>query len=184
MNASTNSIIAFMLALLLPVLAQAQGMRVEHAASKLVNGAYQVDARIGFGFDDEVLNALEHGVALTIDVIIRISQERDWLWDRTISEDIMKFKLEHHPLSNHYLVTNLDNGDRHQLQSQQQAIMMLGTITKHHLINQDMLNPGAHYVGLIKAKLDISTLPPPLRPVAYISKQWRLESPWYKWVIR
>ena len=33
-------------------------------------------------------------------------------------------------------------------------------------------------------ELDVEALPPPLRPIAYTSGAWRLNSDWHKWDIR
>ncbi len=167
----------------MPTILAAQGITVEQASSELVNESYLLDARINFSFDKKVLEALEHGVALNIDIIIRVKQKRVWIWDPIIRENILKLKLEYHPLSDHYLLTNLTTGNRYQHRSLEQALTELGTINDHILINSNMLKDDTIYKGFIKAKLNIENLPPPLRPVAYISKQWQLKSPWYQWVV-
>ena len=139
---------------------------------------------INFDFDEEVIEALEHGVALTIDVIILIKQKRKWLWDKTINKDILTYKLEYHPLSKHYLVTDMTAGNRTQLQSLTNSLQLMGNINNHILIKYDKLENNTSYMGFIKAKLNIEDLPAPLRPIAIISTKWRLESAWHKWLIK
>ena len=143
-----------------------------------------LDAVIKYDFNNEVLEALDHGVSLRIDIVIRIKKKRKWLWDKKIREDVINYKLERHPLSNHYLVTNLNSGNRYQLQSLDNALTAMGTIKNYKLIEARDLEKKASYTGDIMAKLNIESLPPPLRPVAYASEHWQLKSPWQKWVIR
>lgn len=170
--------------LIIPASAWSQGIDFKNLNSTLVGGVYLLDARIKYDFNDEVLEALEHGVSLRIDIIIRIKKKRKWLWDKKIREDVINYKLDRHPLSNHYLVSNLNSGNRYQLQSLDDALTVMGTIKNYKLIEARDLQKNASYMGDILAKLNIESLPPPLRPVAYASKHWQLKSPRKKWVIR
>ena len=177
----TAPLLALLLWLSLPAPAYSQGIEFQQLESTLVGGIYLLDARIKYDFNDEILEALEHGVSLRIDIIIRIKMKRKWLWDRKISEKVINFKLERHPLSDHYLVTNLNSGNRYQLQTLSEALTVLGTIKNYKLIEAAELEKDEKYRGDIMAKLNIESLPPPLRPVAYASKQWQLKSPRRKW---
>ncbi len=176
--------LALICCLLMPIASAAQGITIQQVSGSAVDGYYYLDARIEFELEDEVLRALRHGVALNIDVLIRIKRKRRWLWDPTIKKDIMSYILEHHALSNYYLITNLVTGVRRQFQTLEEALIFLGKIKAYPLFNTDMLETDKEYSGYIRAKLNIETLPPPLRPVAYVSRQWRLNSPWYKWVVK
>lgn len=173
-----------LLLLILSGSAWSQGIDFKNISSTMVGGVYLLDARIKYDFNDEVLEALEHGVSLRIDIIIRIKKKRKWLWDKKIREDVINFKLERHPLSNHYLVSNLKSRNRYQLQSLDDALTVMGTIKNYKLVEARDLDQNASYTGDIMAKLNIESLPPPLRPVAYASEHWQLKSPWQKWVIR
>ena len=170
--------------LLIPGTAFSQGIEIKSLESTEVGGIYLLDAQIEYLFSEEVLEALEHGVALRIDIIIRIKKTRKWLWDKEIREEIVNYRLERHPLSNHYLVRNLNTGNRYQLQSLSNALAILGTISNHKLIDASELKENSTYTGHIMAKLNIESLPPPLRPVAYASEQWKLESKWQEWVLK
>ena len=185
-----NNIVTFhyaatcLIGLLLSGVAFAQGISIEYATSKPRENTYVVDAKLTFEFDDEVLNALKHGVSLDIKIIIRLKQERKWLWDKLIKEDVLNYQLQYHPLSTNYLATDIITGKREQFQTLDEALAYLGSVKNHSLIDKNKLNVENNYVGLIKAELNIESLPPPLQPVAYVSSEWQLESQWYEWVIR
>ena len=87
---------------------------MEHVSSELVENSYFLDARIHFFLHEDLLEALDHGVDLDIDIIIKVKEKRKWLWDRLYKEDIIKFKLDHLPLSDVYIVTRVSNSRRRQ----------------------------------------------------------------------
>lgn len=167
-----------------PFTAFAEGISIEHASSRLVDDSYRFDAKIKFDFDGELLVALEKGVELNIEVLIRVKRERKWLWDPVVAEKRLKFLLQHHPLSNDYIVTDLANHVPHQFPSADAAIRHLGSINNLFLLDRNSIRDGATHTGYMRARLNIDLLPVPLQPAAYVSKEWRLQSPWYKWVIR
>ena len=170
--------------LVFPGLIYAQHIDIGFATSQCKAGTCFVNARINFDFDDEVLNALEHGVSLDIHVYLRLVQNRKWLWNKVITENTLRFELQYHPLSNNYLVTDLDSGQRQQFQTLEEALVYLGSIKNKQFAEKVELDNDKNYRGRIKAELNIESLPPPLQTAAYVSSQWQLESQWYEWIIR
>lgn len=166
----------------LPVVAG--GISIEYAASKLVEDSYQVDARIKFDLGDEISAALEHGVELHIDVFMKVKRERKWLWDPLVAEGSLSYILQHHPLSQDYVVTDVSHGIRHQFPSVDAALKHIGDINNYPLVAEDKLSADTEYAGYIRAALNIEMLPAVLQPIAYVSEKWRMESSWYEWVVR
>ncbi len=162
----------------------ASTVTVEFATSTLVSNHYLVDAYISYDFDDEILSALEHGVALRIDTYIKVKRERNWLWDPVVRDETVSFLLERHALSDHYLLTNLVTEHKEQFQYLDEALRALGAINEHFLFDKSTINADATYLGYIKSELIIEALPPPLRPIAYISPQWYAKSAWYEWLVK
>lgn len=167
-----------------PPNAAAEGISIDYASSKLVENAYLLDAKISFDFDEELMVALEHGVELNIDILVRVLRKRKWLWDPVVAKDTIEMRLQHHPLSDDYVVTHLSSDTRHQFPSADAALRYLGSLTNHFLLQKDSIRNDAAYRGRIRARLNIDLLPAPLQPIAYVSKEWHLQSPWYEWVIR
>ena len=163
---------------------QAAEIAIRHASTKLLDDGYALDARIEFSFDDDIRNALDHGVELNIDVFIEIRRERKWLWDPTVKKVRRAFALQNHPLSNNYIVKDLDSGDRHQFATLPDALRFMGTIGNLRVLDAGEVEPDGKYEGFIKAELNVETLPAPLQPIAYVSGYWRTESSWYEWVVR
>ena len=183
MKAKTYRIIVFLCCLMTVPSVLAEGIVINHASSRLVDDVYQMDAKLEFNFDPEMIDALEHGVSISIDLDILIKRERNWLWDPKIKEETLSFRLEQHPLSNLYLVTNLKTNNRRQFKTLEEALDFLGTIHNYFLVSQSVLAKDEKYRCMIKAELNTETLPPVIRPIAAVSKKWQLDSPWYEWVI-
>ncbi len=177
-------LVACIVLLFVSINAFASGVTVEFATSTLVNEQYHVDAFIDYDFDDEVLTALAHGVPLRIDTTIKVKRKRDWLWDPVVRDETISFLLQRHALGDHYLLTNLDSEHKEQFQYLDEALRTLGSIKNHFLFDKSTIDPEASYIGYIKAELNIEALPPPLRPIAYISSQWQAESSWYEWRVK
>ncbi len=161
-----------------------EGIEIRSVSSALLGDIYTVNADIEFRLDAEVQEALIHGVELNIDIFIALRRKRKWLWDPGVVESVLRYQLAYHPLSSLYIISNLVNGNRSQFKSLEEACTALGTIRDYMLLNRASLKPDAEYVGRLKAKLNIDNLPPPLQPTAHFSKEWRLQSPWYEWVVR
>ena len=96
----------------------------------------------------------------------------------------ISYQLEHHPLSGHYLVTNLNNYQRKHFQNLRGALDYLGKIENLPLFLREDILPDRVYIGRMRARLNIQKLPASLRPLAYLSPKWRMSSQWYKWVIK
>lgn len=163
---------------------QAAGIEVNNVNSFIKDDDYILDSVINFDLADEVVEAIDHGVTLHIDVLTRIKRQRKWAWDKTVLERTYSYRLEKHALSEDYIVTNISSNERQQLSSLNEALTALGNITGLVLVPSVALIPDRSYTGLIMVQLDIEKLPPPLRPIAYASDEWQLKSDWKEWDIR
>jgi uncharacterized protein DUF4390 len=160
------------------------GFIVENAELNAGETEYLLNADIQFHFSKEALKALEHGIALQIDIEIQAKQIRKWLWDKKIREEVLSQRLEHHPLSNQYLVTDLNTGIKRHFHSLDRALEFLGSINDHPFLEHANLKQEQIYTAQVRARLNTESLPAPLRLSAYIASDWKLSSPWYKWTIQ
>jgi hypothetical protein len=164
----------------------AQTARAEHAfvvkyiETDLANGVYQLNARIDFRFSEAAMSALENGVPLLILFDIQVKQER-WYWNKTVADLEQGYLLLYHALSEKYILQNLNSGAQEHYRSLDAALADLGQIKHLPLIDAKLLETDSTYFVRLRAHLDIESLPAPMRPLAYISSDWDLDSDWYKW---
>ena len=161
-----------------------EGITVEHASSQLVDDSYYLDARVNFSLHDDLLEALDHGVDLDIRIIVRVKEKRKWLWDRVYKEKTLKFKLDHRPLSDVYTVRNVRKSERRQFDTLENALKYMGKIDRYHLMNNNKITDESGLTGMIRAEMNVDNLPPPLKPIAFLSDKWQMGGKWHRWTIR
>ena len=160
-----------------------QGFVIEHATLRPVGGTYVVDARIDCAFSEDNLEAMRNGVALTIIVDIEVRRERGQWWDETLVARELRYRLETNVLTGRYRIRNLDDGSVRNYRSLEEMKDTLGHLESVPIIARERLTADAHHAARIRARLDIEALPSPLRPIAYLSPKWRLNSGWFEWRI-
>jgi len=153
---------------------------IKSVETRLVNGVYHLDTRIDYRFSDEALNALRSGVPLLILLDIQVLQDR-WYWDRTLAELEQGYLLLYHALSEQFIIHNLNSGAQEHFRSLGAALRSLGRIDNLPLIDAKLLQPDEAYKVRLRTHLDIESLPAPMRPLAYISSDWQLDSDWVTW---
>ncbi|MEJ2646546.1 MAG: DUF4390 domain-containing protein [Gammaproteobacteria bacterium] len=157
---------------------------VRSAHTVLSHEVYRLDARIDFHLSTAALDALHSGVPLTIDIHMQAIQQRGWLWNRVVADLHQYYQIQYHALSDRYLVKNLNTGLVDSHHSLEDALDEIGIIHGFPMLDERLLEPGAHYQGALQASLDIEALPTPMRVWAYVSSQWHLSTDWYTWPLR
>ena len=159
------------------------GFVVEQAALRAMDGRYVADARIRFAFSEDNLEAMRNGVALTVIVDIEVLRERGQWWDEVLATREIRYRIETNVLTGRYRIRNLDDHGARNYHSFEEMVDALGRLRSIPVVARDRLPAGARCLARIRARLDIEALPSPLRPLAYFSPQWRLNSGWFEWRI-
>ncbi len=181
---SATGLLALLLILAGAARAVTSLITIENATLRRSHGLYVLDATLRFGIAGEPLKALRSGVPLTLLVEVEIEELREFLWDKRIGGIRQRYRVEHHALSGHYLVTNLVTGEQDGFPSIEDAAAALGELREIPVIDERSLRPGYRYEAAVRARLDLAALPGPLRLVAYLSSEWRIGSPWQRWELK
>lgn len=171
----------FLFGLLLALPLHAADFFITGIHTRLQDNVYLLDAHVDYRFSDEALTALDNGVPLTFQLTIEIERKRKWWLDAEVANLQQRYRLQFHPLSHQYLVQNLNSGAFYAYQSLSAALDAMGTLHDFPLLDVQLIEKGEKYEVLLHAELDIESLPSPLRPLAYITPAWRLNSDWYTW---
>lgn len=163
---------------------QAEGFRILAAETKLKEHVFHLDANMDLKFSYDALEALRSGVPLIVLVNIEVQKDRNWWWDKTIAELEQGYLLLYHALSEKYIIHNLNSGAQQNFTSLNTALYSLSNIRDFPLIDKNLLEEGDDYYVRLRTYLDIESLPAPMRPIAYISSQWQLESDWFSWPLK
>lgn len=139
---------------------------------------YLLNAQIDYAFSREVLQALENGVPLTLVLDIRVQRLHKWWANETRETQQLRHQLTYHAFSGQYLLRNLNSSELQIYPSLHAVLGDLGQLTDLPLPETAKINNTSKYRILLRTYLDVEALPTPLRPVAYVSPAWRLDSGW------
>ena len=162
----------------------AEGFNILSAETKLKEHVFHLEANMDLKFSYDALEALRSGVPLIVLINIEVQKDRSWWWDKTIAKLEQGYLLLYHALSEKYIIHNLNSGAQNNYISLNAALYSLSNIRDFPLIDKNLLEEGDDYYVRLRTYLDIESLPAPMRPIAYISSQWQLESDWFSWPLK
>lgn len=154
----------------------------------------EINGQLDLELSRKTEEALSKGIPLEVIFELQLNRERLLMWDERLMNWQFKRKIVFHAMSNQYLVTSSLPGieaSQESYASLQEALSAMGRLENSEFKLDD--NPAL--IRLVKstndplqleirARLDIESLPTPLRPVAYTSRSWRLNSGWSSWLVK
>lgn len=159
-----------------------QGYFDVRSASTAVNeGVVYLDARLQLVLSGQALAALDNGVPLTIELMLEVVRERRFLPDPADAELLLQYELEYRPLSQRYIVSNLNSGEEDSFATLYSALNNLGRIQDLPVLDLSILDPDEDYVFRLQALLSTQQYPAPLRLLFFWRDEWQLKSEWYEW---
>ncbi len=156
---------------------------VRSAASELVDGVHILDARLQLVLSSEALEALNSGVPLTIELQLQVIRVRRFYMDALDAELSVVFELEYRPLSQRYIVRNLNSGDQDSFATLYSALNNLGRVEGLPVIDDALLGSGKSYRVRARAMLQTQQYSAPLRLLFFWRSQWQLQSEWFEWML-
>ena len=156
---------------------------VRTAETTLANGVHMLDARLQLVLSSEALEALNAGVPLTIELQMQLIRVRRFYMDALDAELAVRFELQLSPVSQRYVVRNLNSGDQDSFATLYSALNSLGRITELPIIDNALLQAGKPYRVRARAMLQTQQYPAPLRLLFFWRSQWQLQSEWFEWML-
>ena len=156
---------------------------VRSASTHLTSGVHTLDARLQLVLSSEALNALNSGVPLTIELQMQVIRVRRFYIDSIDAELAVRFELEYRPLSERYIVRNLNSGDQDSFATLYSALNNLGRIQGLPVIDESLLIPGREYRARLRALLATEQYSAPLRLLFFWRDEWQLTSEWFEWML-
>jgi len=156
---------------------------VRSAETSVVDGVHTLDARLQLVLSSEALEALSSGVPLTIELQMQLIRVRNLWWDDDAAHLAVRFELEYRPLSQRYLVRNLNSGDQDSFATLYSALNNLGRIQDLPVIDDALLEPNEDYRIRLRVMLQTRQYSAPLRFLFFWRSEWQLQSEWYEWLL-
>ena len=167
----------------LSTLASDYGFEVRRAALEHGESGYLLNADIDFRFSPTAVEALQHGVPISVVLHFQLRRQRDHWPDQLLTSKLRRLEIRYHPLARTY---RIHSGAPAKNSSQSFAglpalLETLGAQRNWRVMEAGQLRADERYEAVLWATLDIEALPLPLRPVAYFSPEWYLGSPRFPW---
>ena len=154
---------------------------VRSATAEPIGGVYTLDARLQLVLSSEALAALESGVTLTIELQLQVIRQRRWYLDNLEAELAVRYELEYRPLTQRYIVRNLNSGDQDSFATLYSALNSLGRVQGLPVIDDALLLPDKPYRVRLRAMLNTEQYPATLRLLFFWRGEWQLQSEWFEW---
>jgi hypothetical protein len=156
---------------------------VRSASTRQVGGVHTLDARLQLVLSSEALEALSSGVPLTIELQLEVIRIRRFVWDDAEAELALRYELQYRPLSQRYLVRNLNSGDQDSFATLYSALNNLGRVQGLPVIDDALLEYGKNYRVRLRAMLNTQQYSAPLRLLLFWRDEWQLQSEWFEWLL-
>lgn len=156
---------------------------VRSASTRLVGGVHTLDGRLQLVLSSEALNALSSGVPLTIELQLEVIRVRRFIWDDAAAALATRYELEYRPLSQRYIVRNLNSGNQDSFATLYSALNSLGRVQGLPVIDDALLEADVTYRIRLRALLNTQQYPAPLRLLFFWRDEWQLESEWFEWLL-
>jgi len=164
-------------------LTYAANINIVSTKTYIDNDIIYLDSYSELKLTKEAYKALRQGISLEMHTDFQLLEKRKWLWNKIVFKKTLVHKLEHKPLTENFLVTNLNNGVVNYYKNFDAAVNAISKISKMKLFDKNKLKKNINYSARIRLFLNVDSLPSPLRPRAYFSSDWNISSQWYRWKI-
>jgi hypothetical protein len=140
---------------------------------------YFLNAEFEFTINATFEEALQKGVPLYFLLEFELTRPR-WYWfDEKALTYSIQYRVAWNALTRQYRVASgLLSLTFNSLDEVQR---MLSRVTSREVARRDQLTPGARYEAAVRLRLDGNQLPKPFQVSALTSREWTLQSDWYRW---
>ncbi len=156
---------------------------VRSASTQIEDGVHKLDARLQLVLSSEALAALESSVTLTIEMQMQVIRVRRWLPDEVDAELATRYEPEYSPVSQRYIVRNLNSGNQDSFATLYSALNSLGRVQGLPVIDDAVLVPERPYRIRLRAMLNTQQYPATLRLLFFWRGEWQLQSEWFEWLL-
>ncbi|MBF0256718.1 MAG: DUF4390 domain-containing protein [Gammaproteobacteria bacterium] len=159
----------------------AAGISISQAKIEREGEFYLLQAVIQYNPSAAVLEALHSGVPMVFQVQLQVQRRGAWFWEYPILERRLPYQLRYHALAAAYELITPEGAQPLRFATLAAALRVMGKLERSRLVPVDYLKPNTPYELRMEVTLDIESLPVPLRPLAYLSKNWSIHQETRRW---
>jgi len=160
----------------------AREIAVRSISAKIETGTPQVVHLAGetaLELPARVETALDNGITLDFEYEVILKRNRRLIWDPALFRWFYRRQLSFFALSSKYVVSTDQDNSAQVFANLHSALQYLNRLDTIRLaLPEDIPDAGNQHYIEFQMRLDIESLPLPMRPLAYISSSWRLSTDW------
>ena len=177
-RAWTAVVLAAALVLLVPA-THADTIAVRFAELRADEDTYVLNAEFDLAINPTLEEALQKGVPLYFVFEFELLRPR-WYWvDETVLSRSTQYRVSYNALTRQYRVASGLLGQM--FDALDEVERFLSRVTSRPVATRDQLVVGARYEAAARLRLDVNQLPKPFQVNALASREWSLQSEWYRW---
>ncbi len=167
------------IALVGPMPAQADAIEVKSAELHAEEDGYYLNAEFDFTLNPTLDEALQKGVPLYFLLEFELVRPR-WYWlDEKVLTATTQYRVSYNALTRQYRASSGLLGQT--FDSVDELERFLSRVTSREVARLDQLTKGVRYEAFVRLRLDVNQLPKPFQLTALASREWTLQSQWYRW---
>ena len=140
---------------------------------------YYLNADFDLSLNSTLEEALQKGVPLYFVLEFEVTRPR-WYWlDEKVVTATTQYRVTYNALTRQYRVAIglLTQG----FPTLEEVEHFLSRVTSREVARRDQLVKGTRYDVAVRLRLDVNQLPKPFQVSALASREWTLQSDWYRW---
>ena len=155
--------------------AQAENVDITRANIEASEEGYKLAAAYAFELNEELENAIEHGVPLFFTTQVELTRPR-WYWydDKAVSQR-QTMRIKYDVLTRLYQVS-VTGSMQQSFSTLEDAMVLIRRPSRWLLAPRGALKPGESYNVTLRMFMDRERMAKPIQVNAFSSSQWRLES--------
>ncbi|MDX8378904.1 MAG: DUF4390 domain-containing protein [Gallionella sp.] len=161
--------------------AQADGIAVNKAEMRLTEDGYQMSAEFNVSLNYAVQQTLSLGIPLYFVGEFTLTRPR-WYWlDEKVFKSEQSVKLSYNVLTRQYRISR---GALFQNFVNREEMMRILDRQNSAYLPKGIIKRDGRYIASVRLHLDTKQLPKLMQVNVLTSKDWDLDSTWYRWVMR
>jgi len=154
-------------------------IQVRSAELHAEEDGYYLNADFDLSLNSTLEEALQKGVPLYFVLEFEVTRPR-WYWlDEKVVTASTQYRVTYNALTRQYRVAIglLAQG----FPTLEEVEHFLSRVTSREVARRDQLVKGTRYDAAVRLRLDVNQLPKPFQVSALASREWTLQSEWYRW---
>jgi len=159
--------------------ASADTIAVKSAELRVDEDMYVLNAEFDLALNPTLEEALQKGVPLHFIFEFELLRPR-WYWlDEKALSLSTEYRVSYNALTRQYRVASGLLGQT--FDALDEVERFLSRVTSRPVATRDQLTKGTRYEAAMRLRLDVNQLPKPFQVNALASREWSLQSEWFRW---